>query len=214
MIRERVSTRGVIRPLEPEEQLAAFSLPPELIGVVSELAMRRYIDAKAKFGKKFAKTYKAVEKSRNKHLAMAQKNSVRNMVNLQAYLDQDNSESGNGVTSHLVASGSWSWAWALDMDEKPPASSIVARRDTHEAVKLARIADKPVVAEESMMNGNSLWTLMVNFLTTTPGKKSRHHPEDEKSAQDKKSKENRIRSMFAQLVSDNKKNKDAPAQET
>lgn len=208
MIRERVSTRGVIRPLEQEDQLSAFSLPPELIGVFSELTIRRYIDAKAKFGKKFSKAYKAVEKSRNKHLAVAKKNAMRNMIQLQSYLEQEKAEGTKSLADGLVSSGSWSWAWALDMDEKPPASSIVARRDTHEAVQLARIADQSVLAEESIMSGNNLWALMANFLTTTPGKKSQHHhhqEENESTDQDKESKEKRIRSKFAQLVSDRKK---------
>ena len=58
MIRERVSTRGVIRALEPESELSAFRLPPELIGEISELAVRRYMDGTQKFGKKFGKTAK------------------------------------------------------------------------------------------------------------------------------------------------------------
>ncbi|KAF9033501.1 hypothetical protein BDZ89DRAFT_1131010 [Hymenopellis radicata] len=37
MIRERVSTKGVVRPLEPEDQLAATTYPPELLGTISEL---------------------------------------------------------------------------------------------------------------------------------------------------------------------------------
>lgn len=207
IIRERVSTRGIVRPLEPEEQLSAFSLPPELVGVVSELALRRYVDAKAKFDKKFSKAYKNIEKSRNKHLATAKKHAMHNMVQLQSYLErEERGEAIRGVADGLVASGSWSWAWALDSDEKPPSSSIVARRDTDEAVQLARIADQSVLAEESMMSGNNLWSLMANFLTTTPGKKSKH--EHNADPQDKESKERRIRSRFAQLVSDRKKTKE------
>ena len=64
MIRERISTRGVIRPLEPESELDAFQLPPELIGEISELAVRRYMDGQARFSRKFGKTAKAIEKAR------------------------------------------------------------------------------------------------------------------------------------------------------
>ena len=63
MIRERVSTHGVLRPLEPEEELTAFKLPSEVIGEISELAVRRWMDGTAKFGKKFGKTAKAIEKA-------------------------------------------------------------------------------------------------------------------------------------------------------
>lgn len=213
MIRERVSTHGIIRPLEPESELPAFSLPPELIGVVSELAMRRYQDAKAKFDKKFSRTLKTIEKHRRRNLDIAHKDAMRNMSQLQHYAVQDNGTGGEGegsafrgVRDGLKASGSWSWAWALDTDERPPPSSIVARRDTDEAVELARIADQAVLAEEDVVvSGNNLWQLMVNFLTTNPEKRGKHHRHGEEAGDSRKSKEEKIRSRFAQLVSDHKK---------
>lgn len=221
MIRERISTHGIIRPLEPESELQAFSLPPELIGVVSELAMRRYQDAKAKFDKKFARTVKSIEKHRRRNLDIAHKDALRNMAHLQHYVAQggaapEKHETFRGIKEGLKTSGSWSWAWALDADERPPPSSIVARRDTQEAVELARIADQSVLAEEDVViSGNNLWSLMVNFLTTSPDKNQhakhkRHgshgdHGEGHEKPVDRESKRERIRSRFAQLVSDRKK---------
>ena len=61
----------------------------------------------------------------------------------------------------------WTWAWALD-DEHPPPSSIVSRRDTAEARRLARVADLSVEQEESKLSGNMLWSVLVNFLTVHP----------------------------------------------
>jgi hypothetical protein len=214
MIRERISIYGIIRPLEPEDELSAFSLPPELIGVVSELAMRRYHDAKARFDKKFASTIKTIEKHRHRNLDIAHKDAVRNMAQLQHYIaqdsaDEDTRETFRGVKEGLKTSGSWSWAWALDMDERPPSTSIVARRDTHEAIELARIADQSVLAEEdAYISGNNLWSLMVNFLTTSPDKKRGNHRHDRREHADpdsRKTKQEKIRSRFAQLVSDRKK---------
>ena len=115
----------------------------------------------------------------------------------------------DGIREGLKSSGSWGWAWALDADERPPPSSIVARRDTQEAVKLARIADQAVLAEEDVViSGNNLWTLMVNFLTASPDKNYNHgHRNDQESkpADTRESKREKIRSRFAQLVSDRKK---------
>lgn len=208
--------------MEPEDQLAAFSLPPELIGVVSELAMRRYIDAKTKFDKKFARTYKTVEKHRQKNFDLAKKHATRNMMQLQTFVERDDKPVIRGVKDGLVTSGSWSWAWALDADEKPPPSSIVARRDTHEAVELARVADQSVLAEENIISGNNLWSLMVNFLTTSPDMSRKHEHEHERDGEeksdeprphDKESKRERIRSRFAQLVSDGKKQRSTLTQE-
>lgn len=61
-------------------------------------------------------------------------------------------------------SNTWSWSWAVS-GENPPASSIVARRDTTEARRLARIADQSVAQEESKLSGNKLWNILANFLT-------------------------------------------------
>ena len=209
MIRERVSTHGVIRPLEPESELSAFSLPPELIGQVSELAVRRYHGAKAKFDKKFHNAYKAIEKHRRKHLDRAQKDAVQRMAQLQQLMAQDKEEGGSRTSSKEVLREGLApgWTWALDADEKPPPSSIVARRDTHEAVELARIADEAVLADEKMLSGNSLWSLMVNFLTVVPDKEKRHgHRHELQLSDSRESKKERMRSRFAQLVSEGKKN--------
>lgn len=41
----------------------------------------------------------------------------------------------------------------------------MARRDTTEARRLARIADQSVGQEESKLSGNRLWGVLANFLT-------------------------------------------------
>jgi hypothetical protein len=136
MIRERVSTQGLIRPLEPEADLVALRVPHDAIGVLSELSVRRYLDGRNKFDKKYAGTIKTIEKHRSKNLERAKKDMVRNIAQLQNYLvakderGNGGNEPENGIKEGLMAvSGSWSWAWALDGQEKPPPSSIVSRRD-------------------------------------------------------------------------------------
>ncbi|KAF7315080.1 Abhydrolase-3 domain-containing protein [Mycena indigotica] len=176
MVRERISTRGVIRPLEPESELAAFTVSPENIGVISELAIRRYIDGTQKWDRKFSGARKTVEKHRHRNLERARKDTVKNMGLLHSFIGREaESEGGNSVRDGLLAmSGSWSWAWALDAYENPPPSSIVSRRDTQEALRLARIADQPMFqTEEHSMSGNNLWSVMVNFLTVMPDKDKR-----------------------------------------
>ncbi|KAJ7496886.1 hypothetical protein FB451DRAFT_1209127 [Mycena latifolia] len=192
MVRERVSTRGVLRPLEAETDLVAFSVAPENIGVVSELAVRRFLDGTQRFDHKFASTIKTVEKHRQRNLERAKKDTVRNMSVLQNFIGREAEAKAKGSTDGgrtdktvmgvkdglLASSGSWSWAWALDANENPPPSSIVSRRDTQEALRLARIADQTMMeGEEHSMSGNHLWSVMVNFLTVTPDKKTKK-PED------------------------------------
>ncbi|KAJ4487266.1 hypothetical protein C8J55DRAFT_558336 [Lentinula edodes] len=202
MIRERVSTRGVIRPLEPFSDLPAFSIPPQLIGEISERAVRRYIAGRTFFEHKFSGTRKAIEQRRRKHLQRARKDTTRNMSALKGsvereskkmkqeeqwsgeeeedhghgprspkspYLSNNNSSPFN-IETALLASSGWSWSWALDNNEHPPPSSLVARRDTHEALMLARVADQGVLQDEqggvsAAMSGNNLWSVVVGFLT-------------------------------------------------
>ncbi|KAJ7287106.1 alpha beta-hydrolase [Mycena rebaudengoi] len=176
MIRERVSTRGVLRPLEPEAELDAFTVPPDVIGVVSELAVRRFIEGSQLFDRKFAGTTKTVEKHRRRNLERAQKDSVRNMRE---------GKSGSDKDGLLASTGSWSWAWALDTNETPPPSSIVSRRDTQEARRLARFAEQPMLQQEHSMTGNNLWSVMINFLTANPDKDKEKTVKSEASSDEK-----------------------------
>jgi hypothetical protein len=172
MIRERVSTRGVIRPLEPAEQLDALRVPPELIGVLSERAVRRYLEGKALFDKKYAKEMLTVEKHRNRNIDLAKKDISKNLVHLQEL--HKGKGKGKGKAKETTKSfrdglesstGNWGWALA---DERPPPSSIVSRRDTDEARRLARIADQACLHDEAPISGNTLWASIVNSLTTSP----------------------------------------------
>ncbi|TDL16124.1 alpha/beta-hydrolase [Rickenella mellea] len=175
MIRERVSTKGFLRALEPESELQACNVPPELIGVVSELAARRYLKGRAIFDKKFEGTAKSVAKSRARNLELADKDAARNLSQLQMHFFKDAYErdrkpgkpanAEKSIKSGLTPSSSWSWAWAIEGDEQPPPSSIVSRRDTEEARRLSKIADQPTNAEDEHMSGNSLWSFLVTSLS-------------------------------------------------
>lgn len=84
---------------------------------------------------------------------------------------EDDSSNQFSIANALLASSGWSWSWALDHNEHPPPSSLVARRDTHEALMLARVADQAVLQDEQVgglggtLSGNGLWSLLVGFLT-------------------------------------------------
>ncbi|KAG6840750.1 hypothetical protein C0991_004600 [Blastosporella zonata] len=171
MMRERISTQGIIRPLEAEPELGAMTIDPDIIGQMSELTLRRYLDASATFDKKFAHTIRTIEKDRRHNLKLAKKDTKRDMAALHHNLMRDEAGSRSsglgtphGVREGLLAS-SGSWAWVLDGDERPPPSSIVSRRDTTEARRLAKIADQ---CDDQALSGNRFWSAVINFLTITP----------------------------------------------
>ncbi|KAI9441922.1 hypothetical protein H4582DRAFT_1811008 [Lactarius indigo] len=172
MIRERVSTQGIIRPLEPENEVPALQVPPELVGKLSEHAVRRYVEGTARFEKKFARTIRHIEKKRQRNIDRASRDTNRHIAALQHYLDRERTTAAAAAEekpgSGAVVEASWNLAWALDEDERPPPSSIVARRDTEEALKLARVADKAILSSERALSGNNLWNVIVNFLTVSP----------------------------------------------
>ncbi|EJT96875.1 alpha/beta-hydrolase [Dacryopinax primogenitus] len=168
MIRERVSRTGTIRPLEPPSELPACEIALADIGVIKENAAKRYLHGQALWDKKFASTVRSVEKNRIKHLKRAGKDAdrraslyVTGKVNHRTLNDED---------------PTWGWGWAVD-GEDPPPSSIVARRDTHEARHLARIADKSWQedAEDDKWAGNRLWTQLADWLTG-PGDTDNDNP--------------------------------------
>lgn len=169
-----MSIRGVIRPLEPETELPALQLKADLVGVTSELSLRRYVQGKAKYDNKFSGTLKSVSKERHRNLKLARKEGDKSLGHLESYLQKvtEKSHGGQDVLDsprlQKVTAGSWNWSWALDEDEHPPPSSIVSRRDTWEARQLAMIAD---IMPENTLSGNNLWQHLVTFLTVTPDKK-------------------------------------------
>ena len=198
MIRERVSTSGVIRPLDPEEELDAFKVPAERIAQLTEETIQRYLKHKQKFDKKYEHALKAIEKDRHYNIARAKQDTLKRVhvlrqtigkevegeivkghqaeVKAQMKVEDNGRVSGKSkVDWRALSSPGWVWAWALDELENPPPSSIVARRDTEEARKLAAVADLIHTRDQDQ---NDLWTMLHNFFTGVPGNnvliKARH----------------------------------------
>lgn len=137
MIRERVSTSGVLRPLEPESELPACKMRLEDIGVINVSAVKRYLEGQALWDAKFSGTIKSIAKMRVKNLELARKEGRKSMSVLHGALAngaKTPEEHGGSPSSSVTFLGSntWSMGWALE-GENPPPSSIVSRRDTAEA---------------------------------------------------------------------------------
>lgn len=182
MIRERVSTKGIVRDLEPEDDLPAMEMPVDSIGMVNELGVKRYLDAQTIWEKRFKETLKTVAKQRKRNIDAADVEDTSRFTKLKASVlskDKDDEE-----RNKVINSSKWSWAWVVAGDENPPPSSIVARRDTTEARRLSKIADEAVEEKDSRMSGNNLWAMIMNSLSNGPDHdepKSPRSPGDLKS---------------------------------
>lgn len=176
MIRERVSTEGYIHPLEPVDGLECMRMPEEVLGRISELALRRYIDTQRHFDKKFSHTYKSIDKQRRKNIERAKLDTIKRMSKIKKTLKGREDSNGHGKRAgepsefkdQLLSKPGWSYAWVFEEGEAPPPSSIVARRDTNEARELAELADNSILEGDRAFSGNNLWSIMVNFFTVTP----------------------------------------------
>lgn len=142
MLRERVSTQGIIRPLEHEDSLPAFRLSPQLVGVLPEIVLERYTAAKQVADQKFASTIKGIEKTRVRNVERASWDLAQRAATLRRYFRSAGGASVSGAGGEV-----WRLAWALDADERPPPSSIVGRLDTEEALRFAQATDRKWLLE-------------------------------------------------------------------
>ena len=125
MIRERVATNGIVRPLEPERDIPALNIDPTTLGIISARWAQLYIAGMQRHEKKFASSIRQIEQRRKRAIALLRSRTETSQEEAAAEVE------GEG----------WSVAWALDdADERPPPSSLVARCDTAEALALARSA--------------------------------------------------------------------------
>jgi len=143
MIRERVSTQGIIRPLEHEEDLPAFGLSPQLVGIIPESVLERYMAAKQAADQRFASTIKGIERARARNIERASRDLAQRAAAVRRYF-----RAAGGTNERA-----WRLGWALDADECPPPSSIVGRLDTEEALRFARAADRRWLLEPAAVAG-------------------------------------------------------------
>ncbi|OTA92788.1 hypothetical protein M434DRAFT_396216 [Hypoxylon sp. CO27-5] len=69
MIRQRVSRHGVISPLAPPSELPGCTIDRNDVGVVKEVPVRRWLEVRAQFDKRFASVRAKIHKRRLKEMA-------------------------------------------------------------------------------------------------------------------------------------------------
>jgi hypothetical protein len=165
-IRERVSTKGIVQPMEPEGEIKALKMPVGTVGVINEPSAKRYLEAQAVWDKKFKDTLKTISKQRQKNLEHSEVEDKARLDRLKESAPFQNRDTNE--MNKVLNSTNWSWAWVHAGDENPPPAALVARRDTAEARRLSKIADEAVEEKERILSGNNLWTIIVNTLTKGP----------------------------------------------
>ncbi|SGY34354.1 BQ5605_C002g01619 [Microbotryum silenes-dioicae] len=206
MVRERVSLTGVVRPMEPEEEVEVLKIPKDDLGLVKEGPVKRYLAGKAKWDKKFKRNYEHVMRKREEQLKKSMREEAER---ISAQLKQRtlNKKNSSKTSSHQ---GSPSVPPSLDdadfplrrMDspepiedaeegerdehihlgiwalpgERPPPSSIAARKDTKEARRLARVLDERYLKLSALSVWNEVHR-MANKAAEPPGEDlGAHHP--------------------------------------
>lgn len=86
MIRERISTSGKIRPLEPSESLTACNWPSEMICVVTSETAKRYLEGQAVWDERYKKSAAKVRKERERNVRAAERESERLLGRVEGLL--------------------------------------------------------------------------------------------------------------------------------
>ncbi|EIW66003.1 hypothetical protein TREMEDRAFT_20822, partial [Tremella mesenterica DSM 1558] len=133
MIRERVTTTGVCRPLESPSELGALTMPEDEIGMLKEGPVMRFLNGQALWDKRYKRTIRKVAKTRKRNLELAKNKDAGKLgrvwqEKLRIASGKVSKSSRRGKESRGRKAGDWSWKWALE-GEAPPPSAIVSRRD-------------------------------------------------------------------------------------
>ncbi|KAJ2931623.1 hypothetical protein H1R20_g5347, partial [Candolleomyces eurysporus] len=147
IIRERVDIHGMVRPMEPREEIPALQLSPDKIGMIKEAPAMRWHKGQEEWDKRFHKAGKRVLQKREKLKDKADKlikHALEQGLVHEAFPESLGDEpvekqtNRNRRTSIGEIQEHRRWG-PLDLkDEKPPASAIAGRRDTHESLALLR----------------------------------------------------------------------------
>ncbi|WVF71169.1 hypothetical protein IAT40_005967 [Kwoniella sp. CBS 6097] len=182
MIRERVSTTGSTRPLEPASELGGMQMPLDEVGYLKEGPVMRYVNGQALWDKKYRRAAKTVTRKREKNLKIAHREGGKigiewikrareqhgvDMNRKGGTHDQpgENGENDEGEHNDILDQ-SWSWTWALN-GEAPPPSAVVSRRDFAEARQLALMADRLDSSHDTSFHGLTIWVGLASFFSNS-----------------------------------------------
>ena len=118
MIRERVSSSGVCRPLEASSKLSAMTMPKNEIGVIKEGPALRYLNGQEVWDKKYSRALKTIQRHRQQNLKEAREKDVQKLramwdaraedyrVKSQSHPESQRAETDTATDHETDASGS------------------------------------------------------------------------------------------------------------
>lgn len=80
MVRQRISTHGIIRKMEPASEIPVLSTPPDRICVIHAGPTKRWLTVKEKWDIRYAKEKRRVQLARGKEYAEAQSTEVLDVL--------------------------------------------------------------------------------------------------------------------------------------
>lgn len=121
-VRQRISIKGVPRPMEPESEILALQLPIDEIGIVKEAPVVRWLTGLQMYDKKYKGSAKKAHKTRERNMQRAQ-------------MLQDRARSAGVPVDEILVTGEEDGESRLPdvldiIHEHPSRSAICGRRDT------------------------------------------------------------------------------------
>ncbi|WFD45205.1 hypothetical protein MPSI1_003883 [Malassezia psittaci] len=136
MIRERVDVNGRIRPMEPASQMSAMQMPVEEIGQLKLSTYHRFQEGHTIWDNKFKRTAARVQRRRAKLAKRAQ--MILNKAQQEGLLED------RGDIDVAMYGRKWkglaSYGPADLINETPPRSAVVGRRDTPDALAILKLS--------------------------------------------------------------------------
>lgn len=136
MIRERVDVNGKIRPMEPPAELPALQMPYEEVGKIKPRTYARFQEGHTLWDNRYKRSAAKVKRARAKLERRAQRMLSKAQAEglLDDYGDIDRAVYG----THWADLATYGPADLLN--EEPPPSAIVRRRDTRDALAILKLS--------------------------------------------------------------------------
>ena len=149
MIRERVDSHGVLRPLEPASELGALQMPADEIGTIKEGPALRYLTGQYLWDKKYSHARKTVARHRQKNLKAHAKDVGKLVEGVKRRLGKQQQDAAVGLEAGRKSGGQGT---AMEASSAP--ISRVTSGSTVSTVSSLRSEGSPREQEGAGANGD------------------------------------------------------------